>query len=646
MIKKQYIYITFFFIIISIILPIFFINLKIILPTTSTILYDKNHIEIWEIINDKKTRNRYINLKQIPIFTKNAIVLIEDKSFYSNIWIDFKSILRALQNNIITNKNIEWASTISSQVIRNIYWLNKERTYIKKIKEFYFALILNRQYSKDKILEIYLNIINFWHLNVWIESAAKYYFWKDIMNLTKAEQLSLLVLPKNPHKYDIYNNNDNFKKRFNLLANYLEKEWLITKTEKKNILNEKLLPIVDHKNKLPYIIDYIKKTNISNSKKSIKLTIDYNLTKKINKIARNTIIPLAWKNVWDYWIIISDIKTSNILVMIWWDDYYNKNWEVNSTLSLRQVGSTLKPFTYTLAFKDLWYSPETVITDLPIQFDTLEWNSYSPKNYSLDYKWEVSLAEALSQSINIPAIKLTQKIWLNRLHNFLKTLWITSLNKESSYYWLALTLWVWEVSLFELTRAYTIFTNKWKLCKFNIIKKTDKKCTAIINEKYTNMTNSILKNRYFKLWWFPINSNLDFKDKNVFVKTWTSRNFVDNYSIWYTKNYLIWVWVWNKDWQPMKWVSWSTWAWEIFRNIVYELENEKNIPKTIIQKKKNIDYLEIISPLNKSTYKINKSRPLNTQKISLDFKTNIVYDAFKWFINNKPFKINFWLQKP
>jgi penicillin-binding protein 1C len=328
--------------------------------------------------------------------------------------------------------------------------------------------------------------------------------------------------------------------------------------------------------------------------------------------------------------------------MIWWNDYYIDNWQVNSIFALRQVWSTLKPFTYTLAFKDLWYNPSTIITDLPIQFDTQDWNTYSPKNYSLDYKWEVSLAQALSQSINIPAIKLTKQIWLNRLHEFLKELWISSLNKDSSYYWLALTLWVWEISLFELVRAYTIFSNDWKICKLNIVKNKWNDCHKIIEKKYTDMTNSILSNRYFKLWWFPINSNLDFKDRNVFVKTWTSRNFVDNYSIWYTNKYLIWIWVWNKDWTPMKWVSWSTWAWEIFRKIVYELESWYIIPKTIIQNKIGKKYLEIISPLNNSTYKIDNTKPKEIQKIWLDFKTNIIYDRYKWNINNKELKNDFW----
>ncbi len=398
----------------------------------------------------------------------------------------------------------------------------------------------------------------------------------------------------------------------------------------------------EHNNKLPYIIDYLKQNNFWENN-NIYTTIDYNLTEKIDEMARNTIFPLSWKDVWDYAIIIVDKKTNEIKVMIWWENYFWENWQVNSTIALRQAGSTIKPFTYTLAFKDLWYTPESTIIDLPIQFDTLEWNTYSPKNYSLDYKWEITMAEALSQSVNIPAIKLTNEIWAKRLHDFLKELWISSLNKDTDYYWLALTLWVWEISLLELTRAYSIFANDGNLCNFTITKsKQNGPCINKIEKKYIDMTNDILTNRYFKLWWFPINSSLDFEDRKVFVKTWTSRNFKDNWSIWYTDNYIIWVWAWNKDWTLMKWVSWSTWAWEIFRNIVYLLEKEKYIPEIVVESKKSENYIEIISPLDKSTYEIDKSKPIEVQEIKLSFDSNLDYDRFKWIINDKEYNSDFF----
>ncbi len=197
---KNKIFLSIFFIILFFYISLYFfpINIKKIKP--STIIYDSNNIEIWEIINDKKTRHIFIKIKEIPDFSKKAIVLIEDKNFYNNSWIDFSAIFRAIINNFKSSEKIEWASTISTQVIRNNYWLNEKRTYFKKIEEFYLALVLNKKYNKNKILELYLNNIYYWNLNYWIESASIYYFWKKLNNLTKAEQLSLLILPKKSFK--------------------------------------------------------------------------------------------------------------------------------------------------------------------------------------------------------------------------------------------------------------------------------------------------------------------------------------------------------------------------------------------------------------------------------------------------------------
>ncbi len=668
--EKKYKFIfLFFFVFLLSYLSIFIIKPNINQIPYSTTIYDSNNIKIWEIITDNKYRHELLKFEEIPEFTKKSIINLEDKTFYQNNWIDYKALLRAIINNFSNTNTTQWASTISSQVIRNNYWLNSKRTFFIKLKEFYLSLALNKNYSKNEILTNYLWNIYFGYLNYWIKSASNYYFWKDLQNLTKAEQIVLISLPKNPKKYDPCKNRQEFKTRFKSVTTSLFKNKIITQEEYNSIINEKLEFNENHENKLPYVVDYLKgflptlsswanakdplneviiqnhglrdSSLLSEWQDRIQTTIDYNLTNKIEELAKNSIIPLMWKNVKDYSVIIIDRKTQELKVMIWWIDYYGgQNGQVNMTTSPRQVGSTIKPFTYVLAFKNLGYTPNTTIIDLPVQFQTDLWYAYNPKNYSLDYKWEVTIAQALSQSINIPALKVAEKVWVNNLLQFLKSLWITSLNKDENYYWLALTLWVWEISLYELTRAFTIFAYDWKLCKINVIA-SDNSCKQIIDKKYTDMINEILTNRYYKLWEFPINWNLDFPDKKVFLKTGTSRNFKDNWTIWFTDNYIIWVWAWNKDWSEMKWVSGASWAWEIFKNIVDYLEQDLNTSNIKKLEKEKIDYLEITSPLNNSKYKIDQNKPANTQKIKLDFSTNLVYDNYKWFVNNAEIKDKF-----
>lgn len=627
------------------------INLKEI--PESQVIYDINNEEIWEIIAENKYRHRIWDFSEEKYdFIKKVFISLEDKRFYYHSGIDFISFFRAFYYDLKAEKIVQWASTIDSQVIRNSLWLNSSRWYKTKIKEFILALALNKKYSKNEILNLYLNNIYFGYLNYWLESASIYYFGKDAENLTKAEIIALATIPKNSNTYDPFKKKRNFENRFSAILEALKSRKIITESEYEDIKSEKLIWNTDHKNKLPYVVDFIAKTppaslppqlRGADGEWKIQTTIDYYMTKKIAEISYNAILKLFWKNVSDYSVIVLDRKTNELKVMIGWIDYAWLNWQVNSATSLRQAGSAIKPFTYYLAFKNLWLTPESKILDLPISFQTKDWYEYSPKNYDLKYHWEVSLAEALSQSINIPAVKLTQEIWVENLLEFLKRVWITSLNESAEHYWLALTLWVWEVSLYELTRAYSIFAHDWNLCEVNYIIWNTEKCNQIAETKYTDMVSSILTNRYFKLGWFPINSSLDFPDRNVFVKTGTSRNFRDNWAMWYTDNYIIWVWVGNKDASNMKWVSGASWAWEVFRNIVYYLEPDDVEQKPKEENKEVLEkYLEITSPLQNSIYTIDKQKPLNSQSIKIEFSTNYDYDKIFYIVDDEILKNEFW----
>jgi penicillin-binding protein 2A len=213
----------------------YFIKVQIQKIPNSTIVYDENNNEIWEIIAQEKYRHIEKKIDEIPIFFKKSIISIEDRRFYFHSWIDYIGILRAFKNNIF-GSNLEWASTIDNQVIRNSYWLNEKRWYKLKIKEFVLALALNKKYSKDKILEMYINNINFWYLNYWVASASRFYYKKDINNLTKAEMLWLITIIKNPNRYSPITNLSNFNKRFKVLTEYLEKNSIISNKEKNEIL--------------------------------------------------------------------------------------------------------------------------------------------------------------------------------------------------------------------------------------------------------------------------------------------------------------------------------------------------------------------------------------------------------------------------
>ncbi|MDD5376744.1 MAG: transglycosylase domain-containing protein [Candidatus Gracilibacteria bacterium] len=691
---------------------VFFLPLDIPPLPSSTIFLDSKGQEIGEVIYSGSIRHRKTTSEEIPDFYKKSLIALEDTTFWTNNGISLRGIVRSTLHNIRAGKVVEGGSTLSSGLIRNTFWIGEDRTIGKKILEFLYAIRLNRLYPKDRILTEYIDRVGFGYLNQGLGSAAKYYFGREPKNLTKAEQIALLILPKDSRRYDPYKKPQTFRSRFEFIVDVLEKKQIITADEQKNILLENLAWNMEHGNSLPYVSDFL--IPLSNSLLrgertkneifsplllgeglggEVRTTFDLALTEQIDTIAKNTLAELAWKNVGDYGILIAERTDpesriagsggrSNPLlrVMIGGADYRESvAGQVNTTLALRQPGSAIKPFTYALAFEKLSFTPESTILDLPIAYKTSENYAYEPKNYSQSYKGEITLRQALSESVNIPAIKLTEQLGVSTLLDFLRGLGITSLTKDADHYGLGLTLGNGEVSLFELLQAYTIFTNSGQYCPFQIKlpplsnsllegertirERTQgnntpplllgegsgvrgeegsgkelidevKNCHRAIDKKYTDMVVSILSDRYAKLGGFPLYSALDFPDRNVAVKTGTSRNFRDNWAIGFTDRYMIGVWTGNKSGENMKGVTGATGAGEIFRRIVYALEKkvEEQAPtKPQIQEQ---EYLTITNPLEDSLYR-QTGKDTEKERIQLRFETNIPYDTAQWVLDGR-----------
>lgn len=438
-------------------------------------------------------------------------------------------------------------------------------------------------YPKEAILSMYIDRVYFGHMNYGLVSAAKYYFDQEPQNLTKAEQLALLILPRDAGEYDPYAHPKKFRARFETVVQILVRQGVLSQQEQENILNEKLGWSARHTPPLPYVSDFLNTVatdgtrqdnrvleSDSASEPIIVTTFDRELSEKVNNIAKNTLSDLAWRNVSDYGILVVERSDSGSLsnpllrVMIGGADYSESAaGQVNSTLSLRQPGSAIKPFTYLLAFGKLGLTPESTILDLPTAYKTSENYAYEPKNYSQDYKGEITLRQALSESINIPAVKLAERVGVPVLLDFLKQAGITSLAQSAEHYGLGLTLGDGEVSLFELLQAYTVFANDGRYCPFRFVsevaeKRPEEECREIAQKEPVDMVRSILTDRYAKLGGFPLYSALDFSDRNVFVKTGTSRNFRDNWAVGFTDRYMIGVWTGNKSGENMKGVSGAT----------------------------------------------------------------------------------------
>ena len=618
---------------------------------------DRHGILLDEILVEERYLHESLWWDEYPDFLVDTLVFLEDKRYQRHGWVDRYSMIRATRANIQAQTIVQWWSTIPMQLIRQQQGINQSRTIRRKLSEIYHARSLSLKFTKDQIGENYLNTTSLGSTVYGFASASRFYYGKELKTLTKWELIGLITLIKNPSRYDPFRFPDRFRQRYELLAKTLHDNQRINTTEYQQLINEQftLRPASTHDthdSRTPYITDYILSLDTDNRPLwwDMQLTIDYHLSQQIKKLAQQTINELRRRNVTDYGVIIVERETNELHVMLGGYDYFADQGQVNTTLSLNQPWSTIKPFTFLLAFKEIWYQPESMILDSPVQFTTDQWYPYTPQNFSLDFQWPMTMAQALAQSINIPALKLTQELGIDKLLTFLRQLWISSLTHDHTYYGLALTLWVGEVSLFELVRAYSIFSRDGELCDIIVSLWQQQNCKQIIEKQYTDMIVSILANRYERLGAFPLLGNLDFADRWVFLKSGTSRNFSDNRVVGFTKRYLIGVRVGNKDGSEMKGVSGASGAGDLFKRIVEFLEpresdnNHDREQQTLIRSDKNhhADYVTITSPLPYSVFTIDPNKPRNIQSVELSFDTSYSYDQAIRSVNGKPIEWNFW----
>ncbi len=607
----------------------------------STIVYDRNNTVIGEILPDAIHRHQVLALDMYPQFLVTTIIAIEDQRFRQHNGIDLVALTRAMIENIKSEAVVQWASTITSQIARNQLRLNAPRTRRRKIIEFTYAYILDARYSKQQLLSYYLNTLPLGYMNYGFETAAQRYFGRSVFQLSQSQQLALITIMKNPVRYDPFKKSWNFTIRYMNLISSLEHEKYISSEEAQSLSRD--VESLHRKNDTtiaqPYLRDYIQQQAEKQKKTlpaNVYTTIDDNMSREIKNIADQTIYKLLRKDVSDYGVLVIDRQSNELRVMLGGMAYDGKAGQVNSTLSINQPWSAVKPFTYALAFQELWLRPSDTIIDEPVQFQSLLWFSYTPQNFSMNYQWPVTIAQALAQSLNIPAVKIAEQVGVDKLLDFYHKVGLESLTQSADYYWLALTLWVGEVSLREMARAYGIFAHQGELCDIAIFSWQQVTCKTIIDPKYITMVVDILSNRYNKMPSFPLFSNLDFPDRNVFLKSGTSRKFSDNRVIGFTDHYIVAIRIGNKDGSNMKWVSGVSGAGDIFNNIVYMLEKDTETPSYAPQANAQVaPYLHIIKPLPQTIFSLDTKLSPDVQWLKFEFATNIPYTTYQWMVDKK-----------
>ncbi|MDD6652339.1 MAG: transglycosylase domain-containing protein [Clostridium sp.] len=558
---KIFIFSFFTFIIVYLSLYVYaFITPKFQINTSKNIIYyDKNNDDIFS----ENLNNDYVKLSDITNFTKNAIISIEDKNFYNHRGFDYPRILKAMIINIKSGKIKQGASTISQQYIKNLY-LTFDKTWERKIEEAFLTLELETHYSKNEILEGYLNTIDFGGGNYGIKEASKYYFNKNPKELTKAEASILVGIPKSPNYYNPIFNYKNAKNRqYSVLKSMVNNRY-ISENEMKKIYNEKI-SFYGKSDKVELSSVYYYKDAVMDEMKNIKqipktmletdeLNIYTNLDKNVQKKLEETIDTEMKSTSMQVASIVVEPKTAKIVGLVGGKDYSKSQFN-RATKSKRQVGSTIKPFIYYSALEN-GFTPSSTFLSERTTFN-LGNDMYSPKNANNIYaNKNISMLAAISYSDNIYAIKTHLFLGKDSLSNLAKRVKINTSIKELASSALGTT----EINMIDFSNGYITLANEGKHEQPHLIEKiTNKKgkilyeykynTEELLNKKYVYILNNLLTNTYnYKMVNYTsptlLSISSDINGKYAIKSGSTS---YDYWTIGYDSNYLVMVWAGNDN---------------------------------------------------------------------------------------------------
>ena len=564
-----------------------FITPKFELNSQRNIIFlDKNNNDIFTNIDSD-----YIKLDDINNNVKNAIISIEDKNFYKHKGFDYLRIVKAMFVNVKSGKIKQGASTISQQYIKNLF-LTFDKTWKRKLKEAYLTVELETHYSKDEILEGYLNTIDFGSGCYGIKEASKYYFNKKPSDLSIEEATLLVGIPKSPNYYNPITNYDNAKKRQKEVLNSMYKNKLICKQDINNIYNKKV-KLYGKRDNIELTSIYYYKDAVLNELSSIKnlpdnlldiknIKIYTNLDVDVQKLLENNINTEMVDTSMQTAAIVIEPKNGKIIALSGGKNY-NLSQFNRATSSKRQVGSTIKPILYYSALEN-GFTPATTFLSEKTTFN-LGNTTYSPKNANNIYaNKNISMLSAIAYSDNIYAMKTHLFLGTDNLTNIMKRLHVETEVKENASSALGTT----EINIIDYSNAYITLANEGKYNKPHLIEKiTDNngniiyeykyKEEYILNKKYVYILNNLLTSTYdYNLISYATPTLISISnllDGKYAIKSGSTNT--DYWTVGYNKDYLMLVWAGNDDNQKVK-SNESKITKRIWANTINNIENNSH----------------------------------------------------------------------
>ncbi|HBL52051.1 MAG: hypothetical protein A3D24_02360 [Candidatus Blackburnbacteria bacterium RIFCSPHIGHO2_02_FULL_39_13] len=604
----------------------------------STKIYDRNGNLLFKFF---KNQNRtLVKLEEVPVFARLATIAIEDSDFYSHPGFSIKGMTRAIFKNI-TRGELTGGSTITQQVVKNTL-LSPKKTFNRKIKELILAIQVEMAFSKDQILEMYLNEVSYGGSSYGIEEASQYYFGKHVQSLTLAESALLAGLPKAPTTYSPFGVNPQMaKNRQKEVLQRMVEDKYISQQEADQDFQENI-EFIPHKIGIeaPHFVMYVKQLlaqkygedAVEKGGLEVITSLDLSTQKMAEGVVALEMEKIKKLGISNGAALITRAGTGEILAMVGSKDYFDtkNDGNYNVATALRQPGSSIKPVNYSYAIESQRFTAASIISDTPITYHIPGSESYTPHNYDSTYRGNVTLRMALASSLNVPAVKILASYGVRKMIEQAQNLGITTWEDQSRF-GLSLTLGGGEVKMIDMNTAYGTFANYGRRVDSNpIVKITDyrgqvieentciprfegtfqqsnsitrflvppafaaeanENCgTPAIDPRAAFIITDILKDNRARSPVFGPNSQLVIKDHpEVAVKTGTTQNLRDNWTIGYTKDFVVSTWVGNNNNTPMSYVaSGVTGASPIWHNIMTNLLEylppyEWEIPEGIVQ---------------------------------------------------------------
>lgn len=571
----------------------------------TTRILDREGNELYQILDPTAGRRTYVPLEEISPYLVAATVATEDSHFYRHPGYDVWAIMRAFWQNLTSDEIVSGASTITQQLTSLLLFAPEEisrQTYTLKFQEAILAAEITRRYSKDEILELYLNEIYYSNMAYGVEAAAQTYFGISAKNLDLAQSSFLAGIPQLPAVYDVYTNRDITLRRQEqvLVLMYQlsqEQNCIYVSNNQQDICvgpGEVAAVAEEMENyqfqyrgiemRYPHWVNYINSLleelydpqTIYRSGFTVYTTLDPNLQDEAQQIVQRQIENLKGHNVSNGALVALRPNTGEILAMVGSADFDNEDiqGQINMAISPRQPGSSIKPLTYLAAFEEGW-TPATLLWDVRSEFppsgDPNDTRSpYVPVNYDERYHGPVTVRSALANSYNIPAVKTLDYVGIydnpltreeDGFISFARRMGITTLNRND--YGLSLTLGGGDVTLLELTGAYAVMANGGRQIPSVAITKIEDHEKNVVYEyqipageqvirsEHAYLISSILSDNNARTPAFGPNSTLNLPFQAA-AKTGTTNDFRDNWTMGYTPNLAVGVWVGNADYTPMQ----------------------------------------------------------------------------------------------